>query len=459
MLHKASMKAVSENGTQLDPCVSVRLIQKGQKGEFLNGEGRVLQTLHTHPHPNIARIRTSIDCCGPAAELFDGAVVFPAFSQDLHAFVRLSLRGLKETTARMLFSQLAAAVAHCHSLRIAVGDIKLGKMLLTDADAPSEISRAMAKINSVAGQLDAKSSLRVVLADFSCSQLFNISHRPVIISKGSPAYVAPEVLQHQACDALAVDVWAVGVCLYVMLTCAYPFFAKDPQTLFSKITKGEVFYPTWISRSARSLISRMLCVDPAQRITMLEVLGDPWLRQTVEHSTNSSPACSPLAHSLQPIHPGSSCTHTVQRASCPFSPSSQSPSSHTSPEAMQPAQADSHERNTVLSPAPSVFMPSTIHVPSSNSFSTVTTVSSLAFSSSATTLSLPTSSATPATAYPNGSKTGFTGGRRGRKRKMAVSDMDEDDQQVPLCTAPQWEVHSRSKVQGVGDEVCESVWG
>jgi serine/threonine-protein kinase SRK2 len=43
---------------------------------------------------------------------------------------------------------------------------------------------------------------------------------------GTPAYIAPEVLQRRAYSGETADVWSTGVTLFVMLVGAYPF--EDP---------------------------------------------------------------------------------------------------------------------------------------------------------------------------------------------------------------------------------------
>jgi serine/threonine protein kinase len=48
------------------------------------------------------------------------------------------------------------------------------------------------------------------------------------------------------------------------------------QGLFNIIKQGKVEYPKWFSPGAKSLISKMLVVDPKKRMTLEEVCSDPW---------------------------------------------------------------------------------------------------------------------------------------------------------------------------------------
>ena len=85
-------------------------------------------------------------------------------------------------------------------------------------------------------------------------------------SVGTPMYCAPEVVDvapgrryNEACD-----VWSLGVLLFVALEKQFPF--RDRET----IRKGCFTFtaiPSAVSRETRELISALLVVDPAQRLT------------------------------------------------------------------------------------------------------------------------------------------------------------------------------------------------
>lgn len=107
---------------------------------------------------------------------------------------------------------------------------------------------------------------------------------------GTPSYVAPEILENSRHRKYtrAVDVWSLGVVLYICL-CGFPPFSdelyskENPYTLSQQIKLGRFDYPSpyWdsVSDLALDLIDRMLTVDVDARITVDECLEHPWLTQ------------------------------------------------------------------------------------------------------------------------------------------------------------------------------------
>lgn len=59
---------------------------------------------------------------------------------------------------------------------------------------------------------------------------------------GTPAYMAPEIVNKKEYSGSAADIWACGVILYQLLTGVLPFRSNDEKGLFKKIDKAT--YPT-----------------------------------------------------------------------------------------------------------------------------------------------------------------------------------------------------------------------
>lgn len=94
---------------------------------------------------------------------------------------------------------------------------------------------------------------------------------------GTPAYLAPEVFKNKGFDK-SLDMWAVGVIVYVSLSGTFPF--SDEDALPERINDA-FLYPNnlWyeVSEEAKNLIDNLLKIKPKKRLTVEKALSHPWL--------------------------------------------------------------------------------------------------------------------------------------------------------------------------------------
>ncbi|KAK3515506.1 hypothetical protein QTP70_024197 [Hemibagrus guttatus] len=146
-------------------------------------------------------------------------------------------------------------------------------------------------------------------------------------------FVAPEVLKKQGYDA-ACDVWSLGVLLYTMLTGFTPFAngpEDTPEEILARIGSGKFSltggYWNSVSAEAKDLVSKMLHVDPHQRLSAAQVLRHPWIihkdqlpkyqlnRQDAPHLVKGAMAAtySALNRNVPPILEPVGCSILAQR--------------------------------------------------------------------------------------------------------------------------------------------------
>jgi serine/threonine protein kinase len=80
----------------------------------------------------------------------------------------------------------------------------------------------------------------------------------------------------------ACDLWSCGVVLFMLLGGQPPFWDDSQPTMLRKIMKGSFSFAdhVWksVSWQAKDLISRLLVVDPAKRLTCTQVRAVTFLR-------------------------------------------------------------------------------------------------------------------------------------------------------------------------------------
>uniref|UniRef100_UPI003AAE0737 calcium/calmodulin-dependent protein kinase type II subunit alpha isoform X6 n=1 Tax=Centroberyx gerrardi TaxID=166262 RepID=UPI003AAE0737 len=126
----------------------------------------------------------------------------------------------------------------------------------------------------------------VKLADFGLAIEVEGEQQAWFGFAGTPGYLSPEVLRKDPYGK-AVDLWACGVILYILLVGYPPFWDEDQHRLYQQIKAGAYDFPSpeWdtVTPEAKDLINKMLTINPAKRITAAEALKHPWIshRSTV----------------------------------------------------------------------------------------------------------------------------------------------------------------------------------
>lgn len=171
-------------------------------------------------------------------------------------FDKVSKGRLKEPIARKYFQQLINAVDFCHSRGVYHRDLKPENLLLDEND-----------------------NLKV--SDFGLSALAESKRQDGLLHTtcGTPAYVAPEVINRKGYDGDKADIWSCGVILYVLLTGYLPFHDSNLMEMYRKIGKAEFKCPNWFPPEVKRLLTRMLDPNPVYRITIAKIKENSWFKK------------------------------------------------------------------------------------------------------------------------------------------------------------------------------------
>ncbi|XP_038821222.1 calcium/calmodulin-dependent protein kinase type II subunit alpha-like isoform X3 [Salvelinus namaycush] len=221
----------------------------------LDREARICRLLK---HSNIVRLHDSISEEGHHYLIFD-LVTGGELFEDIVAREYYS-----EADASHCIQQILEAVLHCHQMGVVHRDLKPENLLLASKSKGAAVK----------------------LADFGLAIEVEGDQQAWFGFAGTPGYLSPEVLRKDPYGK-AVDLWACGVILYILLVGYPPFWDEDQHRLYQQIKAGAYDFPSpeWdtVTPEAKDLINKMLTINPAKRITASEVLKHPWIshRSTV----------------------------------------------------------------------------------------------------------------------------------------------------------------------------------
>ena len=121
------------------------------------------------------------------------------------------------------------------------------------------------------------------------------THRTLIISQcrcGKANYMSPEVYRSapgDAFDGFAIDIWASGIMLFLMLTGVPPFDVPDmSDQRFAMVAQGRLaeMLHSWqmpVSPDAAWLLQHMLMPNPADRLSLAQVFASTFVTTGEAH--------------------------------------------------------------------------------------------------------------------------------------------------------------------------------
>ncbi|XP_054483178.1 PAS domain-containing serine/threonine-protein kinase [Anoplopoma fimbria] len=193
---------------------------------------------------------------------------------DLFEFIDMQPR-LDEPLASYIFRQLVAAVFYLRTKNILHRDIKDENIIIDKC-------------------------FHIRLIDFGSAAM--MAPRKLFYNFcGTLEYCSPEVLQGNPYQGPELEMWSLGVLLYTLL------FSENPFCGVEEILDAKLKPPFHLSPDLHGVLCGLLHPDPAQRMTLDQLLLQSWISQPIslaEYSwTEVVPAtesyCSP--HHLEPI--------------------------------------------------------------------------------------------------------------------------------------------------------------
>ncbi|KAM7318536.1 hypothetical protein ACRRTK_021648 [Alexandromys fortis] len=231
--------------------MAIKVLEKEYNDEeYINSEVAIHKSLH---HRNIIQFFHAINTLRTTylvMEYLEG--------KDLAMLIN-EVGCLTEEQARPIFNQLASAVHFLHQRLIAHRDIKLENILLGQGG-------------------------KVKLCDFGLATQL-VEGQMLEELWGTLPYLVPEILAGTPYDALAGDMWSLGIVFYVLVTGYLPYVESTPEAMYHLITTTPCRIPYHLSRPCYLMLARLLTGYIWFRLTSSRLVERPWLGHIQEHVT------------------------------------------------------------------------------------------------------------------------------------------------------------------------------
>jgi calcium-dependent protein kinase len=212
-------------------------------------------------HPNIIRIYASFE---------DNRNIYMVLElcQGGELLGRILESRFTELQAAVVMKDMFRAINYLHQQHICHRDLKPENFLFTSKD-PIGVSQ-------------------LKLIDFGVACKFE-EGIPLTSMVGTPFYLAPDVLFGNYTHA--VDLWSLGVIMFVILAGYPPFNGANDKEIFCKVKRACFSFNDkyWgnISEDAKNLIKNLLKTPPAARFTAAQALNDTWVKDNAPNASKT----------------------------------------------------------------------------------------------------------------------------------------------------------------------------
>ena len=197
-------------------------------------EGRLISNL---VHPNIIKIY-----CYYTHENYLYNVMEYAKGGELTQYINTT-KDIPEEKIKSIFKQIYDAVKYIHNKNIIHRDLKTNNIVFLDEE-----------------------KTRVAIIDFGISSTFSGGD---VLKAGTLKYLPPEAFEGNEKNSIKIDMWALGIILYILYFKTFPFDGKSSSEIKKKIIYDPINYPKHmkIRKTLMNLINKLLDKDSNARIS------------------------------------------------------------------------------------------------------------------------------------------------------------------------------------------------
>ena len=175
------------------------------------------------------------------------------YNQTLHELIKRRKK-LTELEAQYYVFYIVKTLQYLHSLKIIHRDLKLANIFLTE-------------------------NMQIKLGDFGLATQLEFDGERKRSLCGTPNYIAPEILNGKTGHSFEVDIWCIGIILYILLIGKPPFETNNALETYKRIKSKNFSFPQGekISIPAKELIESILVTEPYKRPTLKEILESDFM--------------------------------------------------------------------------------------------------------------------------------------------------------------------------------------